>query len=158
MMQDGILYRKSYLQHLLMWVGPVEANYLIREFHKRACSSHIRPSRLAKNIMRNGYYLPTFFVDVFNFIKKCHICQVYAPMNRKPQHELFAQWGIDLVMPFLVALEGYKFLIMVMDYFTKWVEAEAFIYVTRHKFLKFFWKHTICHFMISLKVVYNNGK
>ena len=38
---------------------------------------------------------------------------------------LFAQWGLDIVEPFPTATRQLKFLIMGIDYFTKWVEAEA---------------------------------
>ena len=38
---------------------------------------------------------------------------------------LFAQWGLDIMGPFLVAVRQLKFLVVGIDYFTKWVEAEA---------------------------------
>ena len=37
----------------------------------------------------------------------------------------FAQWGLDIVGPFPTALRQLKFLVVGIDYFTKWVEAEA---------------------------------
>jgi len=37
----------------------------------------------------------------------------------------FAQWGLDIMRPFSIVLQQLKFLIVGVDYFTKWVEAEA---------------------------------
>ena len=38
---------------------------------------------------------------------------------------LFVQWGIDIVGPFPTARGNKKFVVVVVDYFTKWAEAEA---------------------------------
>ena len=37
----------------------------------------------------------------------------------------FAQWGIDIVDPLPLGKSQVKFLLVAIDYFTKWVEAEA---------------------------------
>ena len=37
----------------------------------------------------------------------------------------FAQWGLDFMGLFPIAVRQLKFLIVGIDYFTKWVEAEA---------------------------------
>ena len=42
----------------------------------------------------------------------------------------FAQWGLDIVGPFPIAVRQLKFLIMGIDYFTKWVEAKALATIT----------------------------
>ena len=38
---------------------------------------------------------------------------------------LFTQWGLDIMGPFPIAVRQLKFLIVGINYFTKWVEAEA---------------------------------
>ena len=38
---------------------------------------------------------------------------------------LFAQWGLDIMGLFPITMQQLKFLIVGIDYFTKWVEAEA---------------------------------
>ena len=42
----------------------------------------------------------------------------------------FAQWGLDIMGPFPIAMRQLKFLIVGIDYFTKWVEAEALATIT----------------------------
>ena len=41
-----------------------------------------------------------------------------------------AQWGLDIMGPFPIAMRQLKFLIVGIDYFTKWVEAEALVMQT----------------------------
>lgn len=53
--QNDVLYRRSYLQPLLRCVGPQQADYLVREFHEGACGSHVGVRALAKKIIRWGY-------------------------------------------------------------------------------------------------------
>lgn len=42
----------------------------------------------------------------------------------------FAQWGIDLIGLLPIAKGGCKFVVVVVDYFTKWAEAEALATIT----------------------------
>ena len=39
----------------------------------------------------------------------------------------FAQWGLNIKGSFPIAVRQLKFLIIGIDYFTKWVEAEALV-------------------------------
>lgn len=71
---------------------------------------------------------------------------------------LFFQWEIDIVGPFLKAPGRLKFLIIVIDYFTKWVEAEVVATITRKKTMKFVWKQIICRFGLPHTIISDNGK
>nr|KYP59175.1 Retrovirus-related Pol polyprotein from transposon 17.6 [Cajanus cajan] len=82
--------------------------------------------------LRAGYYWPTMNTDCATFIKKCQPCQKYADLIQRPAEQLhciplawlFATWGADILGPFPVAKGQCKFLIVAMDLFTKWIEAE----------------------------------
>ena len=43
----------------------------------------------------------------------------------------FAQWGLDILGPFLVGIRQMKFLVVGIDYFTKWVEAPSGYHTTK---------------------------
>ena len=45
----------------------------------------------------------------------------------------FAQWGLDIMGPFPTTLRQLKFLVVDIDYFTKWVEAEPLATITEKK-------------------------
>ena len=50
-----------------------------------------------------------------------------------------------------------KFLLVFIDYFTKWVEAEAFATITEAKVQSFVWRNIVCKFGIPQAIVSNNG-
>ena len=55
--------------------------------------------------------------------------------------------------PFLVAARQLKFLIVGIDYFTKWVEAEALATITEKNVRSFVWRHIICRYEIPRVLV-----
>ena len=69
----------------------------------------------------------------------------------------FAQWGIDIVGPLPLGKGQVKFLLDAIDYFTKWVEAEALATITMARIHNFVWKNIICRFGIPLRIISNNG-
>lgn len=42
----------------------------------------------------------------------------------------FVQWGMDILRPFSIALGQQKFLLAIIDYFTKWIEAKPLAKIT----------------------------
>ena len=70
----------------------------------------------------------------------------------------FSQWGIDIVNPLPQGKGQVKFLLVTIDYFTKWVEAEALSTITEAKIQSFVWKNIICRFGIPLMIILDNGR
>ena len=60
--------------------------------------------------------------------------------------------------PFSVAVKQLTFLVVDIDYFTKWVEAEALATITEKNIQSFVWKNIICRYGIPRVLVSNNGK
>ena len=69
--------------------------------------------------------------DCCKFVQKCHKCQVHDDLIRVPPHELnamsspcpFVGWGMDVIgLIDVVASNRHKFILVAIDYFTKWVE------------------------------------
>ena len=56
----------------------------------------------------------------------------------------FAQWGVDIVGPLPQGKRQVKFLLVAIDYFTKWVEVEALSTIMEAKVQNFMWKNIIC--------------
>ena len=51
-----------------------------------------------------------------------------------------------------------KFLLVTIDYFTKWVEAEALATITEAKVQNFVWKNIVCRFRIPRTIISENGR
>ena len=60
--------------------------------------------------------------------------------------------------PFPTALRQLKFLVVGIDYFTKWVEDEALATITEKNVQSFIWECIVCRFGIPRVLVSNNGK
>ena len=55
----------------------------------------------------------------------------------------FAQWGLDIVGPFPKAVGNKKYLLVHIDYFTKWVEAEPLPNIRDVDVKRFIWKNIV---------------
>ncbi|XP_076932164.1 uncharacterized protein LOC143597571 [Bidens hawaiensis] len=86
--QDGILYRRSFLGPLLRCVDAEDANYLIREVHEGICALHAGPRMVVAKLMNAGYYWPGMHMDAVQEIRKCDSCQRHAPNTQHPKNEL----------------------------------------------------------------------
>ncbi|GJV51943.1 reverse transcriptase domain-containing protein [Tanacetum coccineum] len=165
-LRNGVLYRRSFLQPWLRCVGPIQADYVLREIHAGSCSMHSGPRSVVARALRSGYYWPTMHRDARDMIKKCNDCQVHRPIPRQPQQELtpitspwpFHKWGIDIAGPFPVAAGGLKFLIVAIDYFTKWIEAKAVATITGNQVKRFVWDNIVCRFRLPGEIFSDNRK
>ncbi|CDO99984.1 unnamed protein product [Coffea canephora] len=165
-LSNGVLYKKSYLRPWLKCITPEEGNYILRELHEGICGSHVGPRVLAKKGMLSGYYWPTIFLDSADLVARCKSCQLHAPIHHAPTQEMiplqspwpFFQWGIDLLGPFSRAPGGYEHIVVAVDYFTKWVEAEPLTTISSRSVQKFLWRNIVCRFGIPHVLVSDNGR
>ena len=78
-------------------------------------------------------------------VKKCEKCQRFGNVQRLPAERMttitspwpFMQWGIDIVGPLPLGKGQVNFLLVAIDYFTKWVEAEALAIITEARIHNF---------------------
>ena len=102
--------------------------------------------------------------DIENYVKRCDRCQRYTPIPRMPSEVLnpitspwpFALWGMDIVGPLPIAATQKKFLLVVTDYFSKWVKAEVYASIKDKDVSKFIWKNIVCRFGILQAIVVDN--
>ncbi|GKU97126.1 hypothetical protein SLEP1_g10306 [Rubroshorea leprosula] len=115
--------------------------YALREVHEGICGSHVGARTLAHKVLRQGYYWPNMYKDATHFVQRCLKCQFFVHLTHQPAEELttlvapwpFAQWGLDLLGPFMKGVGGVTHLIVGVDYFTKWVEARSLSSLTSKK-------------------------
>ena len=120
---------------------------IIEEIHEVICGNHIGGKALVLKALRAAFYWPTILTDAHAYVKKCDKCQLFAPMINQPTNDLqpilnlipFAQWGIDIIGPFAPASGARKFLIVGINYFTKWIEAEPTAKIMANQVKEFIW-------------------
>jgi len=100
--------------------------------HTLACGGHFGPHRTARKVLDSGLYWPSMFRDAHRFCTLCERCQRTGSISRRnemPQYpllfcEVFDVWGIDFMGPFPVSF-GFVYILLAVDYVSKWVEAKA---------------------------------
>ncbi|GAV59167.1 rve domain-containing protein/RVT_3 domain-containing protein [Cephalotus follicularis] len=165
-LRDVILYKRSFSYPWLRCMTPLDADYALREVHEGVYGNHTGGRTLSHKLLRQGYFWPTMHQDAIDFLRKCDRCQRYANISRRSSEPLtsitalwpFAQWGMDFVGSLPVATGQRKFLIVAVDYFTKWVEAEPLATITEKNTESFVWKSMICRFRVPRVIVSDNGK
>nr|GEZ62905.1 reverse transcriptase domain-containing protein [Tanacetum cinerariifolium] len=165
-LMEGILYRLSFLTPWLRCVGPLQAEYVIREIHEGSCSMYAGPRSVVAKAIWLGYYWLTMHRDARNMIRKCNDCQIHRPITRSPQQPLtpimaswpFYKWGIDIGGPLAEGPGKFKFLIVAMDYFTKWIEAKAVATIMGRQVKNSIWDNIVCRFGIPGEIVSDNDK
>ncbi|KAK2999288.1 hypothetical protein RJ639_024668 [Escallonia herrerae] len=163
---EGTLYKKSFSLPYLRCLRLSESIYALQEVHEGICGQHLGGRTLAQKILRQGYYWPTMQRDAIEFTRRCDKCQKFAPISHTLVIPLtsivfpipFAIWGMDLLGPFPMASGQRRFVIVAIDYFTKWTEAESLATITSAKCEDFFWKNVVCHFGVPSALVVDNGK
>nr|GEW25907.1 reverse transcriptase domain-containing protein [Tanacetum cinerariifolium] len=160
------LYKKYFIGPWLRCVGPLQANYILRDIHEGFCSMHAGTRSVMDKALRTGYYWPTIHRDTRTLIRACQDCQVHKPVLTNPQQKLtpikspcpFYKWGIDIAGPFSEGPEKVKFLIVAMDYFTKWIKAKLVTTITVNQIKKFVWDNVVCRFGLPREIISDNGK
>jgi len=65
---------------------------------------------------------------------------------------------MDIIGPFALGKGQCKFLLVVIDYFTKWIEAEPLTALTARNVKIFVWKNIVCRFSLPQVIITDNGQ
>ena len=141
-----------------------EAMYVLLEIHKGVCGNHFGPRSLMGKTIRASYFWPTIQKDAAELVKKCDKCQQFGNVQHIPGELLmsisspwpFSTWGIDIVGSLPLGKRQVKFLLIAIDYFTKWVEAELLAVITKDKTQTFVWKNIVYRFGIPRAFIFDN--
>ena len=130
---DPYLWKHCADQVLRRCVPESEIASILQFCHSYACGGHFGKDRTARKVLECGFTWPTLFRDSHDFCKQCEPCQRTGNIARKnemPQTpiivvEIFDVWGIDFMGPFPSSSNGNLYILLAVDYVSKWVEAKA---------------------------------
>ncbi|GJX27780.1 reverse transcriptase domain-containing protein [Tanacetum coccineum] len=113
-------------------VSGQEAFDILKACHNGPTGGHYGANYTAKKIFDSGFYWPTIYKDAHDYVTRCDICQRQGKISQRdemPQNsiqvcEIFDIWGIDFMGPF-PSSRGNKYILVAVDYLSKWVEAKA---------------------------------
>nr|GEX56560.1 reverse transcriptase domain-containing protein [Tanacetum cinerariifolium] len=84
---------------------------ILKACHEGPTGGYHGVNLTAKKVFDAGFFWPTIYRDTHDMIKSCNC-------------EIFDVWGIDFMGQFL-SLRGNRYILVAVDYFSKWVEVKA---------------------------------
>ncbi|GJT36198.1 reverse transcriptase domain-containing protein [Tanacetum coccineum] len=113
-------------------VAGSETLKILAHCHSGRTGGHHNVNVTAKKVYKAGFYWPSIFKDANEYVRRCDACQRFGNISSKnemPQNniqlcEVFDVWGLDFMGPFPNSI-GNKYILVAVDYVSKWVEAQA---------------------------------
>jgi hypothetical protein len=140
------LYKTTITWTLLRSLSKDEGKDLLTQIHAGTCGGHIGARALAAKVFRLGFYWPSIIDNIAKLVKTCQACQKFSPNSQAPSQPTqlitpswpLQRWGIDIVGPPTIAQGHYKFIVVVVEYFTKWIEAKPLLNIAAAGLKRFF--------------------
>ncbi|XP_061351444.1 uncharacterized protein LOC133296465, partial [Gastrolobium bilobum] len=125
---------------------------------------HFGGNKTAQKLLQSGYYWLTIFKDAREFVEKCDKCQRTGNISRKDEMplncilevELFDVWGIDFMGPFPKSYSN-QYILVDVDYVSKWVEAVALPTNDAKVVVSFLRKNIFTRFGVPHAIISNGG-
>nr|GEZ68963.1 DNA-directed DNA polymerase [Tanacetum cinerariifolium] len=129
---DSYLFQICANQIIRRCVHGKEAHDILKTCHEGPTGGHHDANFIAKKVFDAGFFWPTIYRDAHNLVNSCDICQRQGKISQRdeiPQNviqvcEIFDVWGIDFMGPFS-SFRGNMYILVAVDYLSKWVEAKA---------------------------------
>lgn len=162
---EGELYKHGVCSPLLKCLSRTEGIELMKEIHAGLCGSHIGSRPLLGKVFRQGFYWSKAASDAADLVQKCENCQKCARDQKQPSSLTqliqptwaLQRWGLDLLGPLPPAQGNLKYVVVVVEYFSKWIEAKPLATITSVTVQKFFWQNIICRFGVPKAITMDNG-
>jgi len=130
---EPYLYKKGNDGLFRRCVSEGEVQGILEHCHDSTYGGHFATFKTAQKVLQAGLWWPTMFKDTQEFIGKCDPCQRVGNISRRnemPQNpilevEVFDVWGIDFMDPFNPSSYGNTYILVAVDYVSKWVKAIA---------------------------------
>ncbi|CAA7054280.1 unnamed protein product [Microthlaspi erraticum] len=114
-------------------IAQEEVEGILEHCHGSSYGGHFATFKTASKVLQAGFWWPSLFKDTHDFIARCDRCQregSISKRNEMPQNpilevEVFDVWGIDFMGPFEPPSHGNRYILVAVDYVSKWVEAIA---------------------------------
>ncbi|GKA71681.1 reverse transcriptase domain-containing protein [Tanacetum coccineum] len=129
---DPYLFRICADQIIRRCVDGKEAMNILEACHHGPTGGHHGSNYTAKKVFDSGFFWPTIYRDGHDMVKHYDACQRQGkisqwdemPQNLIQIYEIFYVWGIEFMGPF-PSLQGNKYILVAVDYVSKWAKTKA---------------------------------
>ena len=161
---DPYLFKTCPDQIVRRCVPDHEQHSILSFCHDQACGGHFGPKKTAAKVLQCGFYWPTLFRDAFEYCKACRACQTLGRVTKRNMMplstilivEIFYVWGIDFMGPFPNSC-GNLYILLAVDYVSKWIEAIACKSNDHKVVVKFLKDHILARFGTPRAIISDRG-
>ena len=161
---DPLLFKRGADMIIRRCVSENEQNKIMSECHASPYGGHFSGERTAHKILQSGFYWPTIFRDCAEWVKLCDRCQKIgniSSINEMPLRgimvmQLFDLWGIDFMGPFPPSF-GNLYILLAVDYVSKWVEAVTCPRNDANSVVSFLQKNILSRFGTPRTIISDGG-
>jgi hypothetical protein len=131
---------------LLKCLSEEQAKEVVREMHDGICGAHQSTHKMKWLLRRAAFYWPTMGDDCIKYQKGCKVCQWFGNIQLAPTGVMnsivklwpFRGWGLDFIGEIHPgSSKGHRFILVAIDYFTKWTEAVPLRNMTHREVISF---------------------
>lgn len=164
MWDEPFLFKHCADQIVRRCIPQEEMENILHHYHVSEYGGHFRGERTSTKVLQSGFYWLTLFKDAHFFVLKCNRCQRVGniskrhemPLNTILEVELFDVWGIDFMGPFPFSF-GNSYILLAVDYVSKWVEAVALPTNDAKVVIRFLRKNIFSRFGTPRAIIRNEG-
>ena len=108
----------------------MEVDNLLYLSHEHSLGGHFGIEKTAQKLLKHHWW-PRLGKCVAQYVKSCEICQrAKKPTKSEPLQSItpigtMKKWGIDLVGPLPRSPSGNEYMIVAINYLTKWPEVKV---------------------------------
>jgi len=132
-------------------VPPSLCKIVISAYHDDPLTGHFSARKTMKAISQK-YFWPCLQRDVERYVNNCKQCQINKPTRHKIKATLkpisvnkpFERLAVDCMGPLPLTLNGNRYLVVFIDYFSKYIESFPTIDITAETIAKLFVTKIIC--------------
>ena len=129
-----------------------EMSSILNHCHTLPCGGNFGGQRTVEKVLQSSFYWPSLFKDAHLFVSTYDKCQRSGNISKKDEpptstileFELFDLWGMDFMGPFPSSF-SHLYILLVVDYVSKWVEAIPTHTNDASVVAKFLCNHIFCH-------------
>ncbi|KAL4291997.1 hypothetical protein GQ457_14G014960 [Hibiscus cannabinus] len=142
-----------------------EQQMVLEQCHSAPYGGHFGGNRTTSKVLQSGLYWPTLHRDAQLFCQQCDRCQRTGNISKRNEMplqnilevELFDVWGIDFMGPFPSSFDN-LYILLAVDYVSKWVEAIATTHNDAKTVQRFIKKNIFTRFGTPRVIISDEGR
>ena len=161
---DPLLFKRGADMIIRKCVPESEQGKILNDCHASPYGGHFSGERTAHKILQSGFYWSTLFRDCAEWVKLCDRCKKIGNISSRNEMplkgimvvQIFDVWGIDFMGPFPQSF-GNLYILLAVDYVSKWVEAVACPRNDTNTVVSFLQKNILSRFGTPRTIISDGG-